>query len=111
MRRVVGLCLACWACGGGDDTGRGALVLADRIDSGAGAVELQERLLAPYLARHPGLALVRRPIVARDEYRTALFTALAGDEPPDVFLLDDEDVPRVVDRGVALDLVDRKSVV
>ena len=105
MRRVVGLCLACWACGGGDDTGRGALVLADRIDSGAGAVEVQERLLAPYLARHPGLALVRRPIVARDEYRTALLTALAGDEPPDVFLLEDEDVPRVVDRGVALDLV------
>ena len=89
MRRVVGLCLACWACGGGDDASRGALVLADRIDSGAGAVELQERLLAPYLARHPGLALVRRPFVARDEYRTALLTALAGDEPPDVFLLDE----------------------
>ena len=105
MRRVIGLCLACWACGGEDGGGRGALVLADRIDSGAGAVELQERLLAPYLARHPGLELVRPPIAGRDEYRRALLTALAGEDPPDVFLLDDEDVARVVDRGVALDLV------
>jgi len=105
VRRIVALCLACWACGGvREDEGRGALAVADRIDSGAGAVELQERLLAPYLARHPGLELVGRPIAGRDEYRRALLTALAGDDPPDVFLLDDEDVPRVVDRGVALDL-------
>jgi multiple sugar transport system substrate-binding protein len=105
VRRFVALCLACWACGGSREDGRrGALGLADRIDSGAGAVELQERLLAPYLARHPGLDLVRRPITARDQYRRVLLTALAGDDPPDVFLLDDGDVPRVVDRGVALDL-------
>ena len=63
MRRVLGLCLACWTCGGRVDGGRGALRLADRIDSGAGAAELQERLLTPYLARHPGLALVSRPVV------------------------------------------------
>ncbi|HEY6158881.1 MAG TPA: sugar ABC transporter substrate-binding protein [Gemmatimonadales bacterium] len=104
MRCVLGLCLACWTCGGRADGGPGALGLADRIDSGA--AELQERLLTPYLARHPGLELVRRPVVvaARDVYRRELLTALAGDEPPDVFLLDDEDVPRVVDRGGALDL-------
>ncbi|PYO27623.1 MAG: hypothetical protein DMD73_08605 [Gemmatimonadetes bacterium] len=106
MRRVVGLCLACWMCGGvREDGGRGALVLSDRVDSGAGVAELQERLLTPYLARHPGLELVQRPIAGRDQYRRALLTALAGEDPPDVFLLDDEDVPRVVDRGVALDLV------
>jgi multiple sugar transport system substrate-binding protein len=105
VRRLVGLCLACWACAGGrEDAARGALALADRIDSGAGAVEVQERLLAPYLARHPGLELVRHSIAARDDYRRALLSSLAGDDPPDVFLLDDEDVPRVVDRGVALDL-------
>ena len=108
MRRVVALCLACWACGGGrEEGGRGALVLADRVDSGAGAaeVELQERLVTPYLARHPGLELVRHSSAARDEYRRALLTSLAGDDPPDVFLLDAEDVPQVVERGVALDLV------
>lgn len=106
MRRVLGLCLACWTCGGGAGTGRGALRLADRIDSGGGAAELQERLLAPYLARHPGLELVPRPIVVadRDAYRRALLTALAGDDAPDAFLVDDEDVPRIVDRGGALDL-------
>src|SRR5437879_4757860 len=93
-------------CGGvREDGGRGALVLADRVESGAGVAELQERLLTPYLARHPGLELVQRPIAGRDEYRRALLTALAGAVPPVVFLLDDEDVPRVVDRGVALDLV------
>ena len=106
MRRVLGLCLACWTCGGQADAGRGALRLADRIDSGGGAAELQERLLAPYLARHPGFELVTRPlaIANRDAYRRALLTALAGDDGPDVFLVDDEDVPRIVDRGVALDL-------
>ena len=104
MRRVLGLCLACWTCGGRADGGPGALGLADRIDSGA--AELQERLLTPYLARHPGLELVRRPgvVAARDVYRRELLTALASDDPPDVFLLDDEDVPRIVDRGGALDL-------
>jgi len=104
VRRVVGLCLVCWACAGADQGGRGALALADRIDWGADAAQIQERLLTPYLARHPGLQLVRHPITPGGEYRGALLTALAGDDPPDVFLLDDEDMPRVVDRGVALDL-------
>ena len=109
MTRVLAVCLVCWTCAGGADGGageRGALGLADRIDSGAVAAELEQRLLTPFLARHPGLELDLRPVLGatRDAYRRALLSALAGDDPPDVFLLDDDDVPRVVDRGSALDL-------
>jgi multiple sugar transport system substrate-binding protein len=108
MNRVLLVCVAVASCGGGT-TGRAAPVtLADGAASGTEAdcvtAVLEERLLAPYVARHPGLEVVRRVASSRAEYRRTLRTSLASGEPPDVFLLEDGDVPALLDRRAALDL-------
>jgi multiple sugar transport system substrate-binding protein len=102
------LCCAVASCGR-DTTARGVPVtLADGAASGATAdrtiAAVEERVVAPYVARHPGLEVVRRVAPSRAEYRRALRTSLATGEPPDVFLLEDADVPALLDRHAALDL-------
>ncbi|HVH10356.1 MAG TPA: extracellular solute-binding protein [Gemmatimonadales bacterium] len=102
MKRALGVWLVCWGCAAPGPERR-PLLLADRTDAAPAALEAQ--LLAPYLARHPDLDLVRRSSAALgDEYDRGLLLSLAHDDPPDAFLLDDEQFPRVADRGVALDL-------
>lgn len=100
MTRALALCLAVWACGA-SPADRGAMTLADRTDQ----PDLEARVLTPYVERHPGLELRHQPLSSRDEDGRGLLVALAGDDPPDVFLVDDEDVPAVVDRDAALDLI------
>src|SRR5256886_15637258 len=59
----------------------------------------------PYRARHPGLRVVQHnAVLSQAEYRRLLLAASAGDALPDVFQLDDVDVPALADRGGALDL-------
>jgi len=92
--------LACWGCGAAP--GRG-FELLHRADDGA--AQLEEQLLTPYRARHPGLQVAQHnAALSPAEYRRLLLTATAGDALPDVFQLDDADVPALADRGGALDL-------
>src|SRR5207244_13080087 len=56
-------------------------------------------------ARLPGLDVVAHVTsTSPAEYRRLQLAAMAGDTLPDVFQLDDVDVPALVDRGGALDL-------
>jgi multiple sugar transport system substrate-binding protein len=92
--------LACWGCGAAPSPG---VELLHRADDRA--AQLEDQLLIPYRARHPGLQVVQHnAALAQAEYRRLLLTATAGDALPDVFQLDDSDVPAVADRGGALDL-------
>jgi len=104
VSRAPAFCLACWlACWGcGAAPGRGVELL-HRADDGA--AQLEEQLLTPYRARHPGLQVAQHnAALSPAEYRRLLLTATAGDALPDVFQLDDVDVPALADRGGALDL-------
>ena len=92
--------LACWGCGAAPSRG---VELLHRADDGV--AQLEEQLLTPYRARHPGLQVAQHnAALSPPEYRRLLLTATAGDVLPDVFQLDDADVPALVDRGGALDL-------
>ena len=100
MKRVLALCLACWGCGGPPD---GGISLFHRADDSA--AQLEDQLLTPYRARHPGLqVLPHNAALDPAEYRRLLLTAAASETLPDVFQLDDVDVPALTDRGGALDL-------
>jgi multiple sugar transport system substrate-binding protein len=100
VSRVLVWCIACWGCGAVQDP---AVVLLHRAD--AAAAQLEDQLLTPYRARHPGLQVVQRNAATSQwEYRGVMLTALASDPLPDVFQLDDNDVPALADRGQALDL-------
>lgn len=55
-------------------------------------------------ARNPGVTVVNDPVTNQAEYREKVVTSIASGAPPDVFLLDNIDVPSFVDAGVMLDL-------
>jgi multiple sugar transport system substrate-binding protein len=103
VRYALALCLACAACAAAADRGADHLTLLHR--AGPAAALLEDELLGPFRARHPGMRVVSRPaLLPRTEYGPRLFAALSSDVPPDAFLVDDGDVPALVDRGGALDL-------
>jgi len=104
VSRVLAFCLACWLpCWGcAAAPGAGVTLLHRADDTGA---EIESQLLTPYRARHPGLDVVQHNVAtSQAEYRRVLLRATVGDSLPDVFQLDDVDVPALVDRGGALDL-------
>src|SRR5207247_3851541 len=89
VKCVLALCLACWGCGGAPEWG---ISLFHRADGGA--AQLEDQLLTPYRARHPGLEVLQHnAALPPAEYRRLLLTAVASETLPDVFQLDDVDVP------------------
>ena len=69
MKRMLVLCIACWGCAAAD-SGAG-VVLLHRADEAA--ARLEDQLLAPYRARHPGLEVAERHVaLPAAEYRRLL---------------------------------------
>jgi multiple sugar transport system substrate-binding protein len=67
--------------------------------------ELEERVLDEFERRHPDVRVVQQSAgTGQAEYRERILTSVAGGAPPDVFLLDNIDVPAFADRDVLLDL-------
>lgn len=108
MRRALLLCFAVSSCGRGPAQRGVPVTLADGAVTGTeadrAAAILEQGLVAPYIARHLGIEVVRHVAPSRGEYRRLLRTSLASGELPDVFLLEDGDVPALLDRRLALDL-------
>ncbi len=105
MRRVAPLLLLGWSCGpaGAADGDRVTLRLANRADYLE--AKLENRVLEPYLTAHAGVTIVQQNATTHGaEYRERLLTSLAAGAPPDLFLLDNIDVPTFVNRGAVLDL-------
>ena len=103
MRRRVAACLVLWGCGAAAEGDRVTLELANSADYLA--ARLEDRVLAPYLAVNPGVRIVQQnAAMYQAQYRERLLTSMAAGAPPDVFLLDNSDVPALVNRGVVLDL-------
>jgi multiple sugar transport system substrate-binding protein len=104
MRRALALVMAWWTLGCAavaSDADR--VVLLHRADDTA--ARLEDVLLGPYRARHPGMRVVPRYVAApQPEYGRRLRVALVSERPPDAFLLDDVDFPELVERGRLLDL-------
>jgi len=107
VKRALAVCVVLWGCnaatggsGGGDHVTLELANWADYLEA-----KLEDRALAPYLAANPGLRVVQQNAATyQAEYRERLLTSMAAGSPPDVFLLDNIDVPALVNRGVVLDL-------
>lgn len=66
---------------------------------------IENRVLRAYERLYPGARVVQQSAgTGAAEYRERILTSMAGGVPPDVFLLDNIDVPAFVDRGTLLDL-------
>ncbi len=65
---------------------------------------LEEAYVHRFADRHPGVRIQLSPASNQAEYRDQILTSIAAGAPPDVFLLDNIDLPAVVRAGVVLDL-------
>ena len=65
---------------------------------------IEARNLRAFEAANPGVRVVNDAISTQAEYREQVLTSIAAGAPPDVFLLDNIDVPAFTDREVLLDL-------
>jgi len=67
--------------------------------------DLESRVLARYARAHPGSRVQQQSAGSgQAEYRERILNSIVAGTPPDVFLLDNIDVPAFADRGVLLDL-------
>lgn len=67
--------------------------------------ELERQVLAPFEQSHPGIIVQQQSAgTGQAEYRERILTSIVAGKPPDVFLLDNIDVPAFTSRGVTLDL-------
>jgi len=103
MRLLAVAALAVAACGrdaGGDRT---VLELANWAE--AREADLESRALRAFEQTHPGVTVQQQSAgTGQSEYRERILTSMVAGRPPDVFLLDNIDVPAFADRGVLLDL-------
>jgi len=103
VKRLLGVCALLWGCGAAPRGDRVTLELANRADYLE--ARLEDRVLAPYLAANPDLRVVRQGAATyRPGYHDRVLTSIVAGTPPDVFLLDNIDVPGLINRGALLDL-------
>lgn len=101
MRRARALLvLALAACSGDNPT----IVL--RMTSWQTPAEnaLDLPAIRAFEAAHPGVVVENEPVTNQAEYREKVITSIVSGAPPDVFLLDNIDVPAFIEAGVMLDL-------
>jgi multiple sugar transport system substrate-binding protein len=97
---LLALMAGCGRAVGGDRTVLELANWADYLEA-----DLEDRVLAGFESAHPGITVQQQSAgTGQAEYRERVLTSMAAGRPPDVFLLDNIDVPAFVDRGVLLDL-------
>ena len=80
MRGDVAACLVLWGCGAAADGDRVTLELATRADYLD--ARLEDRVLAPYVAVHPGVRVVQQSAAMQQApYRERLLMAMAAGSP------------------------------
>jgi multiple sugar transport system substrate-binding protein len=65
---------------------------------------LEEAYLGGFGAARPGVRVSLESVSNQAEYRDRILTSIAAGTPPDVFLLDNIDIPAFVESGTLLDL-------
>lgn len=66
---------------------------------------IERDVLDSFTAVYPGIRVTQQSAgTGQSEYRERILTSMVAGAPPDVFLLDNIDVPAFADRGVLLDL-------
>jgi len=106
VRRALAFLAALAACGrAGAWDRRGQVRLEAVTGADYRAARIERRVLEPYVAANPGIGVVERGAGSFPTgYRERILASLAAGSPPDVFRLDQDDVPALANRGVALDL-------
>ncbi len=102
---AIALVCAGTSCGRAGAADNGPVTLeyanwADYIEA-----DLESRVLQPWTRSHPGILVQQQSAGnGQAEYRERILNSIVAGTPPDVFLLDNIDVPAFTNRGVLLDL-------
>lgn len=100
MRREAIALLGVVACASGDrDITLKVASWADPIELG-----IEQRYIERFDDDRPGVRVSLEAVTNQAEYRDRILTSIAAGTPPDVFLLDNIDIPAFAARDVLLDL-------
>lgn len=100
MRCAFWLCAVLTGCGA--DAPETVLRLTSWQTPAENALDLPA--IRAFEAAHPGVRVKNEPVSNQAEYREKVITSIVSGAPPDVFLLDNIDVPAFVESRVLLDL-------
>jgi len=96
----LGIFLAAAACSPGpEDVTLKVASWADPIEQG-----IEQRYIERFHDGRPGVRVSLEAVTNQAEYRDRILTSIAAGTPPDVFLLDNIDIPAFAARDVLLDL-------
>jgi multiple sugar transport system substrate-binding protein len=101
MTRPCWLALVALAACGGDDATT-VLRMTSWQTPAENALDLPA--IRAFEAAHPGVRVENEPVSNQAEYREKVITSIVSGAPPDVFLMDNIDVPAFVQAQVVLDL-------
>ncbi len=90
-----------WLTGCGDEPG---VVLRMTSWQTPAETALDLPAIRSFEAAHPGVRVENDPVANQAEYREQVITSIVSGAPPDVFLLDNIDVPAFIDANVLLDV-------
>lgn len=65
---------------------------------------IERRYVDHFADRRPGVRVSLESVTNQDEYRERILTSIAAGAPPDVFLMDNIDIPVFAQRDILLDL-------
>ena len=108
-RRVLGLGttaltgLAVGGCAGGDSTVNGKTVVTFLNWEETKGQPLGEAIAA-FEKKNPDIQVEIQPTISGSGYDTKMRTALAGNNPPDIFRINDDYIPEFAANGALLDL-------
>jgi multiple sugar transport system substrate-binding protein len=95
-----------WSCARSDAEAPNAAVTLE-VANWADYLEarIEQQVLDRFSDGHPGIRIRQQSAgTGQAEYRERILTSMVAGAPPDVFLLDNIDVPAFTERGVVLDL-------
>ena len=95
-------CIFLLACAGGDGSGRTTLTVLNW--AAWNEQQLEDAYVHRFGVAHPGVRVSLAAAGNQAEYRDQILTSIAAGAPPDVFLLDNIDVPAFARSGLLLDL-------
>lgn len=95
-------CIFLLSCAGADGSGRTTLTVLNW--AAWNEQQLEDAYVHRFGAAHPGVRVSLAAAGNQAEYRDQILTSIAAGAPPDVFLLDNIDVPAFARSGLLLDL-------
>jgi multiple sugar transport system substrate-binding protein len=91
--------------GGGESGGKAATLIVAEPSDNPGDIKARETLAAQFMKLHPNIP-VKILVIPADGYDEKVLSMIAGGTPPDLFVSGDVQIPNIVAKHYAMNLMD-----